>query len=196
MKTSKVLALGFAVATAFAGAAFAQRAPDTGFYVGGSFGQATADEWCSTSGAPAGFALTSCDDEDTAWKLFAGYQFNSWLGAEATYMNLGDYTASVALGGATANVSADASSWNIAAVASVPVGPVSLFGKIGYARTDSEANVNVGGTSVRVGEDGSEAIYGLGVKWNMTRNWALRAEWERLDDSKVDFLSVGVQFKF
>jgi OOP family OmpA-OmpF porin len=193
MKKSRVFALGFVVATAFAGSAFAQRAPETGFYVGGSLGQAQGNEWCSTSGAPAGTVVSNCDDKDTAWKAFVGYQVNRWLAVEGTYMDLGEYTATVTIPGfAAVNTTTDASSWNIAALASVPLGPVSLFGKLGYARTENEATVN----NVRFGEDGGEAIYGVGVKWDMTRNWALRAEWERLNKSEIDLLSVGVQFRF
>lgn len=196
MKKSRIVALGFAMTAAFAGATFAQGMADRGLYLGGSVGQAEAQGWCDTGGA-AGVTLASCDDKDTAWKLFAGYKFNRYLALEGSYMNLGEFTASVTSGGVSANVTGEATSWNIAAVGMLPLGnQFSLFGKLGWAWTDAAASVTVGGTNVRVGEDDDEAIYGVGVQWDMTRNWALRAEWERLDKSEIDMLSIGVQFKF
>jgi hypothetical protein len=32
--------------------------------------------------------------------------------------------------------------------------------------------------------------------FNFTRNLGLRAEWERLQDSDVDIMSIGIQFGF
>jgi OmpA-OmpF porin, OOP family len=198
MKKSNVLAaLVLAASTAFAGSALAQRAAEAGFYAGVSVGRAEARDWCSIDGAPAGFALGACDDRDTAWKLFAGYQFNRNFALEATYMDLGDYSATVSAFGTPVGINADATSWGIAAVGLLPLDQqFSLFGKLGVARTEARADVTIAGQRMRLGEDETEAHYGLGLMWNLDRNLGLRAEWERLDRSRIDTLSIGVQFKF
>jgi hypothetical protein len=35
-----------------------------------------------------------------------------------------------------------------------------------------------------------------GAMFNITTNLGLRAEWERLHDSEVDIMSIGIQYKF
>jgi hypothetical protein len=45
-------------------------------------------------------------------------------------------------------------------------------------------------------DEGSEVHFGFGATVNITRNLGLRAEWERLEDSEIDMLSIGVQYKF
>src|SRR4029453_14758447 len=62
---------------------FAERkpAPDyRGFYVGASVGQATSTD-CN---------LPSCDDKDTSYRVFGGYQFNRNLALEGGYAPLGE----------------------------------------------------------------------------------------------------------
>ena len=39
-------------------------------------------------------------------------------------------------------------------------------------------------------------LYGIGATWNFNRNFGVRAEWERLNDSDIDILSIGLQYRF
>jgi opacity protein-like surface antigen len=39
-------------------------------------------------------------------------------------------------------------------------------------------------------------LFGVGAAFNFTRNFAIRAEWERLNDSEIDILSIGLQYRF
>src|SRR5438477_157243 len=71
-------------AAVFALPAAAQMMSDTSaFYAGAGFGQSKAKEWCSTAGG------ISCDDRDTAWRAFGGYQLNRNFAAELGYTKLG-----------------------------------------------------------------------------------------------------------
>src|SRR3954471_8968815 len=60
--------------------------PESGWLVGGSIGQSKNNLSC-----PAG---SSCDDSDTAFRVFGGYNFNKNFGAELGYADLGKFTAS------------------------------------------------------------------------------------------------------
>src|SRR5258708_20896207 len=91
--------LSFAAAAAFAGSALAQSATqETGAYAGLSLGQSKAKDGCS---GVTGTGV-SCDDKDTAWKIFGGYQFMRYLGAEVAYTDFGKVKASA--GGVTAEL--------------------------------------------------------------------------------------------
>lgn len=194
--TSLVAGLAMAGLLAAAPAVQAQQA-DTGFYIGGAFGQGEAGNWCDTSDAPAGVGLPSCDDKDTAWKAFAGYRMHRNFAAELTYLNFGEYSATVTFGGASGTVTADATGWGLAVLGIYPLGNnFELFGKLGFVRGESEATVNVGGISGTVGDKGTELHYGVGGIYNFNRNLGVRVEWENVDDADLSVLSIGLQYRF
>lgn len=171
-------------------------AQDQGGYLGGGIGDAKAKEWCDTGGI-AGLTVTPCDNNASAWKIFGGYQFNKNFAAELTYMQTDDFTATVNFGGASAAVNADGKIWGLAALGMLPVNPqFSVFGKVDFAQTDAQGTVTVGGTTVTVGDDDTEAHFGVGLMFNFTRNWGARLEWERLDKSKLEIISVSVMYRF
>jgi OmpA-OmpF porin, OOP family len=171
-------------------------AQDQGVYLGGGIGEAKAKEWCDTGGV-AGVTITSCDNKATAWKIYGGYQINKNFAAELSYLKTDDFTATVNLGALSIPGSGDGYSLGIAALGILPVNQqFSVFGKIGIAQTDTETRATLGGTTVTIGDDGSDAHFGVGLMFNFTRNWGGRLEWERLNDSKIELLSVSVQYRF
>ena len=182
-KARKGLAiLGLASAVAFAGPAFAQ---DQGWYAGVTFGQSTAKDACE--GVPA------CDDKDTAWRILGGYQFNKNLAVELGYTDLGEASASGA--------SLEANAIEVVAVGSWPFTPqFSAYGKVGFFRGDAELSDSSGSVS----ESNTDLTYGIGVRWDFTKNLGLRAEYQiytnlgggALVESDVDVISIGVIWKF
>jgi OOP family OmpA-OmpF porin len=180
--------------TVLAFSAPAALAQAQGAYIGGSIGQAQVDGFCDSE---PGFAVTSCDDKDTGWKVFLGYRVNRNFAVEGSYMNGGEFGGTVSSIFGTASVKADATAWGIAALGIVPVSEqFELFGKLGFVRGESDADVNIGGTIVTVGDSGTELAYGLGAVYNITRNFGIRAEWENIDDADISLLSIGIQYKF
>ena len=200
---SSVLALGSTAALA------------DNFYVLGSVGQSKvkdlhkSDIDSELTGAGATGLQSSIDRTDTAYKLQAGYQFNKNFALEGGYFNLGKaaYSASYTGGAANASVKADGS--NLSAVGSLPISDAfSVFGKLGAAYSTVKADVTAtgpGGTAAGSAKDSKwGAVYGLGLNYNLTKQVALRAEYEIYDKvggdntgkSKVDVLSVGVAYKF
>jgi OmpA-OmpF porin, OOP family len=162
-------------------AALALPAAAQGPYLGGSLGQSTFTKWCDVPG--------SCEDTDTAWKLFGGYRINRHFGIEATYVDWGEVTASVG----TLEVAANQHSYGLAAVGMLPVGApgLELFGKLGFVLTSQETR-----STFTVERDETELHYGFGVKYAFSPNLAARAEWEETEKLKVRLLSIGLEYRF
>ena len=65
-------------------------AADTGFYIGGSFGQSRISDFngSDVDAELASLGITSTtttDDKDTGWKVFAGYRIMKYLAVEGAY---------------------------------------------------------------------------------------------------------------
>lgn len=163
----------------------AQAMADRGWYIGGSIGQMEADGDC-----PSGF---SCDLKDTAYKLFGGYRINRNFAAEAFWGEWGEI--SVSTGGASAT--GEIRTIGVAGLGILPLGQqFELFGKLGFGSTKQKVSASAPGITIADKDTGSELLYGLGAAYNFSRNFGIRAEWESLDDSEVDILSIGVQYRF
>src|SRR3954469_14589313 len=71
---------------------------ELGFYAGASVGQSKSD---------CGGSSGSCDDKDTAYRIFGGYKFHPNIAVEGGYSPLGETSASVGgLGSVTAEANA------------------------------------------------------------------------------------------
>ena len=189
---SKHLAVAFALATAsFALPTFAQvSAPSlSAAYVGGSLGQSALDLDCEGA---------SCDKKDSAWRVFGGYQFHRHFAAELGYANLGEAKIDFGPGD---QFNAEARAWDISAVGILPVGPVSLLGRVGLYRANTELRDSATGESAD--ESNSGLLLGLGVQYDVTKNLGVRAEWQQYADVghgdtefDVRVLNLGVVWKF
>jgi len=179
MKTI-ILSLLAAAATALALPAAAQVGLSS-VYAGGSLGQSSFTDACS--------GIASCDDKDSTWGLFAGYQINRTFAAELGYHDLGAASAP----GATF----DATAWELVGVAAWPLGAqFSVYGKLGAFYGEAKS----GGDK----ENTTDLTYGLGVQYDLNRNLGLRAEWQRypnlggdsLVETDVDALRLAALWRF
>ncbi len=169
------------------------RAAESGFYIGGSIGQASME-----LPSDPNFVF---DEEDTAWKLFGGYNFDLGkldLGVEVGYANLGEPR----IGDATAFVGFETTAIEAFGVASLEAGPVDLFAKLGIVSWD--AGIVIAGTDVPPefwfsdSDTGTDAAYGLGVQWQLNQ-FGIRAEFEGFDIPDTDSVymwSLGVTYSF
>lgn len=178
--------------------AAAQESPLTGFYAGGSLGRAEAKDACGGIGGGV-----SCDDKDTAWKIFGGYRFHPNIAAEVAYTDLGEITAS----GGGERASIESKAFELTALGMLPLSPASsLYAKAGIYRGEAEGQFSsglLGGGSAK--ETNTDLTFGVGAQFDLARNIALRGEWQRYRDfgggdvggeSDVDVLSIGALFKF
>lgn len=201
----------------FSGVALAE---DAGWYAGGSLGSARAKSDTSAAQLDAelatlGITATSTlNEDDTGFKLFAGYQFNKNLAVEGGYVDLGkpiEFSSVVTAPGAgTVKTTIKNDGWNMDVVGILPINDAfSAFGKVGlyYSKTTLDVSATGAGGTAAVSANKTETTpkFGLGANYAFTKNVGVRAEWERyknLGDNNttgegdVDLWSIGVSFKF
>src|SRR5688572_2697436 len=186
-KTRNVLACSV---LALAGSLPATQASAQGF-VGASFGQSDIDEEITTGLIDSG----TVDGKDTGWKIFGGYMFSRNFGLEVAYVNLGEVSYSGTFGGfPVTGGKVEVTGFNVAALGSLPINEqFSIFGKIGLFMWEAEASDTTGGVPFSATADGTDLSLGLGVSYNFTRNFAVRAEWEmfQTDEADATLLSIG-----
>lgn len=166
-------------------------------YLGASAGQATADVSC-----PAG---TSCDDKDTAWKVYGGLEVNEFISMEAGYVNLGKVGYSGAKTG-----SRETKGMLLQLVGTYALNPsFTLIGRGGMNILGTDVNGTIAGTQNNNSSD-TDVVWsaGLGGQYNFTKSVGLRMEWERYfktgspaanggtGEANVDLLSAGLVYKF
>ena len=108
-----IAAFGLAAA-AFALPAAAQMSARNA-YVGASVGQAKYNDWCSVASE---FGSSSCDDKDTTFRIFAGYQVHPNIGVELGYANLGEAKFSGTFAGLPLTGKDEFTAWDLVAVGS------------------------------------------------------------------------------
>lgn len=114
-------------------------------------------------------------ENDTGFKFFGGYQFHRNIAAELGYGWLYDK------GGL------ELTALEATAVGIVPLATnISIYGKLGLANLDASP-----------GGDETEVTWAIGGQYDFTRNLGARVQWQRYEtDDAIDFLSVGVVWKF
>jgi OmpA-OmpF porin, OOP family len=181
--TAALLALGFASTPVLS--------QDAGWYGGFGLGQGSHDVIC--------IGATTCDDKDTAWKIFGGYQFNKNVGVEGGYTSLGKAT----IGDAVSTTTFKVKGFELLAVGTLPLNQqFDFYGKAGFFRWKLDVSDNVFGS---ISESGTDITYGLGVKYSFSKTVAARLEWQRYNNvgnesttgtSDSDFVGVGLVFRF
>ncbi|HSA88317.1 MAG TPA: outer membrane beta-barrel protein [Burkholderiales bacterium] len=181
-------------------AALAQAPGDMGWYVGAAIGQTEVNLDCT--------GTTACDDKDSSWKIFAGYQFNRNFAVEFGYTDLGEATASTPPIGIIppASVAIESTVWELVAVGILPLADrFSAYGKLGLYRADTDVAVNfVGLGSVTDSDSNTDLTFGIGVRFDITPHLGVRLEWQRysgvaaadFDEGDVDAMSLGVAWRF
>jgi predicted porin len=153
-------------------------------------GVATQAQAQTSSAAPAltgvyvGGTVGSTAITDLSSKVgFGGYvglKLNENFAVEAGAQSLGKFS--------VAGSDVSASAYNVSVVASLPVDPkISVFGRLGYGSLTATA----GGTTA----DTNSALYGVGARYNINQNLAVRAEYTRLASDTGTF-GVGLQYGF
>lgn len=173
--------------------ALADEDSQRGMTLGIDAGQAEARDICNN--------VADCSSDDTAVRGSIGYQFNRMFALEIGYSSFGTvFEAS----DNNFSASQDANAWTASAIGTIPIGErFGIYGRIGAARFDNETTGTVQG--VPVSDDNETKPYGgLGLKFGLTDNFALRAEYQRYADlaniggskDDVDAWSGGAVFTF
>ena len=115
----------------------AQSRAESGFFIGGSVGQANVELSDSDPVDPLAF-----DEDDLGYKLFGGYNWQFTilsLGVEAGYVNFGKPSADIPLVGM---LELETTGINAFGVVGVQLGPIGVFGKYGVMSWDAEATID------------------------------------------------------
>lgn len=160
-------------------------AADPGFYAGAGVGKASIEV------DDVGF-----DADDTAFKVFGGYNFNKYFAVEATYFDGGKPDQRFGIG----SVEVALSGLNFSALGRLPVNEVfSVFAKLGFASYEGEVTGRVGNRVVtREDTTDEDVTYGIGAAFNIGTSFEVRGEYEAFDISggSFDVLSVSGAYKF
>ena len=175
------------------------------FYLGASVGHAKAD---MNVGLPSGFAFdsTSRDETDVGWKIYGGWKFYPGLAVELGYTQLGRFRFDGSVQPpATVSQTYRVDGYTAELVATLPVASsFSILARIGgiFAQTSPQASAT--GPLVAVTQDPVHRDFnwktGLGVQYEIAREWALRAEWDQYrrmgpNNLSVDLYSLGMIYR-
>jgi OmpA-OmpF porin, OOP family len=185
-----VATCGFGVTTS----AFAQQA-----YAGVSGGVSNWSVDCE--------GAAKCDKSNPSFKVFGGYNINQSIAIEAAYATLGKTTISGATTGGVLDAEFKAQAFDVAGVFKLPINTeFSAFAKLGVSFVNSEVDAALvsGNITQRgsVSDRSTQLLAGLGLTYNISKDIALRGEWEarkfQLEDEKssINSFTVGVQFNF
>jgi hypothetical protein len=190
--TLKIAAALAALSIAFAPAAFADE--DRGFYAGAGVGVFNAGIDDVNAIDPA---IDDWDENDTAYKAFAGYRFNKIFGLELDYINLGEPSGDVVPG---LNVDSSIDGFAPYVIATVPLGIFEFYGRIGYFFYDANLGVESAlAGRVEVDEESEDFVYGAGFGLDLLDHINIRLEYERfeiegLDDTDAIWLTGAWRF--
>ena len=172
-------------------------------YAGIGIGQASVDVETIDFGPAVSADVT---DSDTSFKIFGGYSVTESFSIEAGYINFGEFGVHYSDGVDTLTQKVEGKALYVAAVGSIPLSQVSLFGKFGFAKWDADASL----TSTffapeSISESGTDPMIGLGVKFDANDSVAISAELERYKnfgdkdttgETDIDVFSVSATMKF
>jgi len=169
-------------------------AQSAGGYVGAGFLSAStnnASDFATAFNGPTG----SGDKSATGLKVYGGYMWGRY-GVEAGYYGLGTYE--VKLGG-TKTDEFKTTALTVSGVGSWPLGTAfNLNGKLGLAFTsvDYTCVVGCGGLFVNTSKSGVSTLLGIGLGWQATKDFSLRADLELFTGVKHGVSTVEAKYGY
>lgn len=147
--------------------------------------------------------VVNCSSDDTAARVSLGWQFTPMIGLEAGYSSFGTVFES---NNNNFNASQDANAWTLSLLGTLPIADrFGIYARAGAARFDNDTSGTGLVQGVPVSNDNrTKPYFGAGLKFGLTGNFALRAEYQRYKDlaniggvrDDVDAWSGGVVFTF
>lgn len=167
--------------------------------------KSTTDSLLKSSNSPGSF---TSERQDTAYKLFGGYQFNKNFALEAGYFNLGKFTYGTSMPGGTLNGRYEIEGVNVDLVGTMPLSPKwSALARIGVQHANTRDSFGGPGLPASASNDNSSRAnnmkVGLGLQYEITPSVLLRGEAERFrvrdgiaSNGDVNYYSMSLVFPF
>ncbi len=165
----------------------------------------TTNSLLGTANNPGSF---SSNRQDTAYKVFGGYQFNNYFALEGGYFNLGKFTYSTSVPNGTLNGRYQVEGLNIDLVGTMPLGPRwAALARVGAQHAITRDDFGGPGLPAAAPMDNSTRAnnmkVGLGLQYEITRSMLVRADAERYrlkdgmgNNGDVNLYSVSLVFPF
>jgi hypothetical protein len=134
-------------------------------------------------------AIERLDDDDAAWKIFAGYRFNPYISLEGAYIDFGGPSDRSSASGSSGDYEVELNGFAPYLIGTFPLGPVELFGKVGYYFYDIELRADLddlGDDVFQSDSSGEDLLYGFGVGMTFFEHLNARLEYEKIDADDVD----------
>jgi hypothetical protein len=158
----------------------------------------TVSDFCS----PGTF---DCRNKPLGWKLTAGYMIWRFFGVEGVAYSMGDAHARSDLGGGVIlEQKIRIEGYGLSAVGALPLGPVTLNARAGYAASTATRKDELNGTNVGHSDKSrAEPIFGAGVGVRVWRGLFVRLDWDRArartdfgEKFQADLYSAGIGWQF
>ena len=212
--------IALALAVSLGLVALPTMAADPGFYIGAGIGQFNAEIDGVVEDEFGDLIAFKIDEDDTGFKVFGGYQFLPWLGAELAYLDGGEPSISAVVdpddpGYGSEKLEIGVTAITVAAVGTLPIGDLfELYGKLGIAFWDGEIKGSSSGQACQVlidlfgtcsaslDDDGEDFFYGIGAGVNIGEHFNIRLEYEVLEidptglNADANFLSASAVYRF
>ena len=137
------------------------------------------------------------DDSTTGIHISVQNQFNSWLGAEVAYLNLGGFENDVSNSN---NVEISFTGMSFSALGYIPLPEeaadnIDVFGKIGYH--DLDVDLNSAGIKTSLGHD-TGFVVGVGASIEISEEFNIRTgfDWYDVDNSDLWSVILGLEYRF
>ena len=129
--------------------------------------------------------LDQSDDNGNVFKLYGGWQFTEYFGAEAGFLRLGNIENATQSGKARAFYTAGTARWQLS-------DRFSVNGLLGVAQRQVSGDIDVDNTAV---------MAGFGAQFRLTPRIDLTMNWDHLADvteesSSNDLVTAGVVYRF
>jgi len=142
-------------------------------------------------------ALESGDD-DTAWSLISGYEFNQYFAAELSWVgDSGSWNIQKPIAGGTQIDDIGNQYWNVSGLGTWAFNDTfSAYGRLGMLRWKGSSTVVTGAGTVKSDVDGFEPIFGAGVAMTID-NAMLRVEYARTSvaEESATYISFSAVWK-
>lgn len=132
------------------------------------------------------------DTDSDAKRFFAGWRFNRVLALQLDYFDYGDSSSASNL----LSIESEAKGIAPSLVATLPLGPIELFGRAGWLFYD--LNVSADGAEV-FDDSNDDFVYSAGIGVTLLQRLSLRAEYEvieidEIDDTKAVWVTAAWRF--